>query len=80
MYALKSQSRFCTGNEVSRLNRPWLYLWERKMNLGELKNKILSDSAFQSEYENALDSGKLVDWAKSKGVDVSEEELVNALQ
>ena len=49
------------------------------MNLGELKNKILSDSAFQSEYENALDSGKLVDWAKSKGVDVSEEELVNAI-
>ncbi len=50
------------------------------MSLGELKNKILSDSAFQSEYENALDSGKLVDWAKSNGVDVSEEELVDALQ
>lgn len=50
------------------------------MSLGELKNKILSDSAFQNEYENALDSGKLVDWAKSNGVDVPEEELVDALQ
>lgn len=50
------------------------------MSLVELKNKILSDSAFQSEYENALDSGKLVDWAKTHGVEVSEEELINALQ
>lgn len=50
------------------------------MSLDELKSAITSDSSVQAEFEAALDSGKLLDWAKSKGVSTSEDELVAALQ
>ncbi len=50
------------------------------MSIDELKGKILSDSGVQAEFEAAVDSGKLVEWAKSKGVDASEAELIAGLQ
>ena len=50
------------------------------MTIDELKKAILADSNLAAESENAVDNGQLVDWAKSKGVEASEAELVAGLQ
>lgn len=50
------------------------------MTIEELKKSILSDANVAAEFETAVDNGQLVEWAKSKGVDASEEELIAGLQ
>lgn len=50
------------------------------MTLEELKNAVKTDASVQAEFETAVDNGQLVDWAKSKGVETSEDELIAAFQ
>lgn len=50
------------------------------MTIDELKKAILSDAGLAAEFETAVDSGQLVEWAKSKGVEASEADLVAGLQ
>ena len=50
------------------------------MTIDERKKAILADANLAAEFENAVDNGQLVDWAKSKGVDASEADLIAGLQ
>ncbi|MBQ0039102.1 MAG: hypothetical protein KBS64_01575 [Treponema sp.] len=50
------------------------------MTIAELKKAILSDANMAAEFETAVDNGQLVEWAKSKGVEASEADLVAGLQ
>ena len=50
------------------------------MTVAELKKAILSDANLAAEFETALDNGQLVEWAKSKGCDAPEADLVAGLQ
>ena len=55
--------------------------WKRgTSNLKEGLRKMFSSSSDNVEFENAVDNGQLVDWAKSKGVDASEADLIAGLQ
>lgn len=50
------------------------------MTIDELKKAILTDANLAAEFENAVDNGQLVDWAKSKGVEANEADLIAGLQ
>ncbi|MCI5830513.1 MAG: hypothetical protein UHY90_06100 [Treponema sp.] len=50
------------------------------MTIDELKKAILSDANMAAEFEVAVDNGQLVEWAKSKGCDAPEADLVAGLQ
>lgn len=45
------------------------------MSLDELYNAVKSDSALADEFENAIDAGKLEDFAKAHGISASEDEI-----
>lgn len=50
------------------------------MTIEELHNLVKTDAGVQAEFEAAVDNGTLVQFAASKGVNASEEELIQAFQ